>query len=49
MNAYRTQSQRRSKPPKFLGVSPAFWSGSALAFAMILGMLYYLLIHRQAA
>ena len=49
MNPYRTQSQRRSKPQQFLGVSPAFWSGSAVAFAMILGMLYYLLIHRAAA
>jgi hypothetical protein len=49
MNTYRLPLQRRARPTKYLGVSPAFWSGSAVAFAMILGMLYYLLVHRPAA
>ena len=48
MNTYRLPV-RRPRPQQFLGVSPAFWSGSVVAFAMIFGMLYYLLVHRSAA
>ena len=49
MNTNRFQSQRRTRPAQYLGVSPAFWSGSAVAFAVILGLLYYLLLHKAAA
>jgi hypothetical protein len=49
MNTYRLPSHRRTAPKLYMGVTPAFWSGSAVAFAMILGMLYYLLVHRAAA
>jgi hypothetical protein len=46
MNTNRYHTPRPYRRRDFLGVSPAFWSGTVLAVAVLLGILYCLLTHR---
>jgi hypothetical protein len=46
MNTNRYEKSRTHRKLFYLGISPAFWSGTVLAFAVILAALYCLLTHR---
>ncbi len=46
MNTNRFQTSRKPRIRFYLGVSPAFWSGTAVAAAVLAGILYCLLTHR---
>ena len=46
MNTNRYQAQNRRRPAHFLGVSPIFWSGTAVVTGVLLAVLYCLLTHQ---
>ena len=46
MTTNRYQTHRIPRPTLYLGISPAYWSGTAFVALVLAGVLYCLLTHR---